>query len=322
MPTDNAPPPAMLTDAFRRLWPELWPSLRVGLVAGFVTALITLFIPNRYTSTARILPGDTPGGGAGSLAMMAATAGISLPNADSPDAAYVDILESRSIREELLKTRFRFHQRSWRFGAEQLRDETLYDYLDKANMDRAVLALKEHISTTRDLKTRLLTLSVETESPELSQQAAQRLVQLLGEFAVDKAKTRGGEKAAFAEDRLKEARSELDRAQAQFQRFLEVNRNYAFSVDPAVKLEGARLEMEYRLRQQLIATLTQNREQALLEAKNDMPILNVLDPGNLPIDKSGPARTQIVLFFVLLGGVLSYTFNRFSSRSTAPTLVG
>lgn len=304
MPIENAPPPA-LSAALRRVWPDLWPSLRVGLIAGVVTALITLFIPNRYTSTARILPGDPASGGLGSLAMMAATAGISLPSADGPDAAYVDILESRSIREELLKTRFRFHERSWRFGSEQLQDETLYDYLDKANMDRAVLALKEHISITRDLKTRLLTLSVETTSPELSQQTAQRLVQLLGEFAVDKAKTRGSEKAAFADERLKDARSELDKAQALFQRFLEVNRNYAMSADPAVKLEGARLETDYHLRQQLIATLAVNREQALLEAKNDMPILNVLDPGNLPIDKSGPARTVIVCALVLIFSLLN-----------------
>lgn len=309
MPTENAPPPA-LSAALRRAWPDLWPSLRVGLIAGAVTALITLFIPNRYTSTARILPGDTPVSGLGSLTMMAATAGVSLPSADGPDAAYVDILESRSIREALLKTRFRFHARSWRFGAERPCDETLYDYLDRANMDRAVQALKEHITITRDFKTRLLTLSVETESPELSQEMAQRLVQLLGKFAMDKAKTRGSEKAAFTAERLKEARLELAQAQAAFQHFLEVNRNYAFSSDPAVKLEGARLEMEYRLRQQLIATLAQNREEALLEAKNDMPILNVLDPGNLPIDKSGPTRSQAVLIAFFLMGLAKLLYSR------------
>jgi capsule polysaccharide export protein KpsE/RkpR len=279
------------------------------------TALITLFIPNRYTSVARILPGDSQSGSLGSLAMMAATAGLSLPNADSPDAAYVDILESRSVREALLNTRFRFHARSWRFGADQLKDETLYDYLGKPNIDKAVLALRERVSITRDLKTRLLTLSVETESPELSQQVAQRLVALLNDFAQTKARTKGSEKAAFAEQRLAEARTELGKAQAAFQRFLEANRNYALSADPAVKLEGARLEMEYRLREQLITTLAQNREQALLEAKNDMPILNVLDPGNLPIDKSGPARTITVLMTFLLVTLLAWAIRSRRSLS-------
>jgi hypothetical protein len=45
-----------------------------------------------------------------------------------------------------------------------------------------------------------------------------------------------------------------------------------------------------------------NREQALLEEKNDIPILNVLDPGNLPIEKSKPARSVVVLLTMMLVG--------------------
>lgn len=293
-----------LKAAFERIWPGLWPSVRLGLIAGVAAALITLFIPNRYTSVARILPGKDQSGAMGSLASLAATAGFSLSGDEDPGASYVDILNSRTLSEALLTTRFHFHARAWRFGSERMEDETLYDYLGKANMDKAVLALGDHVAITRDLKTRLLTLSVETKSPELSQLATRRLVGLLNDFVQNKARTKGGEKAAFTEERLKDARAELDKAQADYQRFLEGNRNYALSSDPGVRLAGARLEMEYHLRQDLITTLAQNREQALLEAKNDMPILNILDGGNLPIDKSGPPRTVIVImvfFLVFLG---------------------
>ena len=88
--------------------------------------------------------------------------------------------------------------------------------------------------------------------------------------------------------------------------FLEVNRNYQTSSDPSVRLQGIRLETELRLRQQLITTLAMNREQALLEEKNDIPILNILDPGNLPIHKSRPSRGSTVMsaflaaFFLVL----------------------
>ncbi|HEU4952332.1 MAG TPA: Wzz/FepE/Etk N-terminal domain-containing protein [Holophagaceae bacterium] len=306
MPQASASPLAPILTALRGRWPAWKAPLRAGFLAALVAAVFVLFLPNRYTSTARILPGESPGNGLGALSALAGAAGLSLPGADSSDAAYVDILNSRSLREALLQTRFRFHQRSWRFGAEQAKDETLQAYLDQPNLDGAVAALGEHVTVTRDLKTRLLTVAVETKSPELSQAAVQRLVALLNDFVTAKARTRGSEKAAFAEARLKDARAELDRAQAAFQRFLEANRNYALSADPTVKLEGARLEMEYRLQQQLVGVLAQNREQALLEAKNDLPILNVLDPGNLPIDKSGPARTPIVLFFLLFVTVGTY----------------
>jgi uncharacterized protein involved in exopolysaccharide biosynthesis len=123
----------------------------------------------------------------------------------------------------------------------------------------------------------------------------------------EKGRTRGGAKAAFAEARLLEARREMDEAEDASRRFLEVNRNYQSITDPAVRLRGARLENELRLRQQLVTTLAMNREQALLEEKNDIPILNVMDPADLPSDKSKPARSIIVLATTLLVGAVAWT---------------
>ena len=63
---------------------------------------------------------------------------------------------------------------------------------------------------------------------------------------------------------------------------------------------------ELRLRQQLVSAIAMNREQALLEEKNDIPILNMLDPGNLPIEKSGPVRSKIVMALFLLSGLAAW----------------
>ena len=173
-------------------------------------------------------------------------------------------------------------------------------------MDRAVRALKNRITVSRDLRTKLITIAVETESPQLSQQMAQRIVQLLDEFVVTKSQTRGGVKAAFSDKRLVESRVEMAKAEESFRAFLDGNRNYQQSPDPAVRLKGIRLDNELRLRTQLVSTLAIAHEQALLEEKNDMPILNVMDRGNLPIDKSGPARSQMVVMVGLLGSILTW----------------
>ncbi|MFN7958115.1 MAG: hypothetical protein U0P46_07325 [Holophagaceae bacterium] len=241
-----------------------------------------------------MLPADAQSSASGALGAAAAV-GITLPGQESPDAAFVDILNSRSIRVALLTTRYRFHLRNWLFGLEQLKEQTLYEYLRAKNMDRAVRTLKEHVTITRDLKTKLLTITVETESPELSQLVAEQMVTLLNDFVVGKAQTRGGAKAAFAEQRLEQARAEMAQAEEALRAFLESNRNFLQSTDPGVRLRGQRLDNELKLRTQVVTTLAITREQALLEEKNDMPILNVLDRGNLPIDKSGPARSVMVL---------------------------
>ncbi|WP_243295643.1 hypothetical protein [Geothrix mesophila] len=284
--------------------------LQWALAAGLAAAVITLFLPNYYRSEARLLPVESKGlgGSLGGLATAAAAFGVSVPGGEGNDANFVDILNSRWLREQLLQTEFQYHARSWRFGAERLEKGTLYAYVDEKNMDRAVKELGKVLSATRDLKSKVITLSAETKSPELSQQVVQRAGKLLETFLQEKGHTRGGAKALFAEARLADARHEMDQAEDAFRRFLEGNRNYQSSADPAVRLKGTRLENELRLRQQLVTTLAMNREQALLEEKNDIPILNLLDPGNLPIDKSKPARSVIIILVALLVGAGGWTW--------------
>jgi uncharacterized protein involved in exopolysaccharide biosynthesis len=316
MPNPDPQSPTMLS-AIHSVWSSLSGRsfsqfrlpLQVGLAVGFVTALVMVSLPNQYKSEARVLAADSRSSSAGGAAAAAAAAvGVSIPGQESADAAYVDILNSRSLREALLHTQFTFKVRTWLLGAEQSRHQTLFEFLQKKNLDQAVKALKDRITITRDIKSKLLTITVETESPELSQQVVQKMVVMLDEFVVAKSRTRGGNKAAFAEKRLTESRAELGQAEETFRAFLDGNRNYLQSPDPSVRLKGQRLDNELKLRTQLVTTLAIGREQALLEEKNDMPILNVLDPGNLPIEKSAPSRGLAVSMTTLLSAVVCWLF--------------
>lgn len=284
--------------------------LKWALAAGLAATLVTLFMPNYYRSETQILPVESKGigGNLGGLASAAAAFGVNVPGGDSSDANFIDILNSRRLKEELLQTEFHYHAHSWRFGPEKLVSGTLYHYLKAKNMDRGVGELGAVLSSSRDLKSKVIVISAETMSPDLSQQIVQRARILLEVFLQEKGRTRGGAKAEFAKARLGDARGEMDEAEDLLRRFLEGNRNYQTSADPSVRLKGSRLETELRLRQQLVTTLAMNREQAMLEEKNDIPILNVLDPGNLPIDKSKPSRSWIVILAMVMVGGGSWIF--------------
>jgi len=275
-------------------------SLVCGLLAAVLAAIGSVFLPNYYRSESKILPADSKSsGGLGQLAAAAAAFGVGMPGSDAGDANFVEILASRSVQEAILNTEFQFQVRSWRFGPEQRHQETLYRYLGARNMDQAVRALGGMISIGKDARTKIITVSSETRSPELSQQIVHSATRYLETFVQSKGRTRGSEKARFAEARLKESREEMAEAEAIFRRFLDGNRNYQSSLDPTVRLAGTRLEAELKLRQQLVLTLAMNREQAMLEEKNDIPIVNILDEANLPIDKSRPKRASYVLFSFL-----------------------
>jgi hypothetical protein len=284
-----------------------WPwNLREALIAAFSTAFLasalSITMPNNYLSEAHILPVETKAPSLGQLSAAAATFGLSLPGQDGGDSAYMDVLNSRWMKEKLVTTQYEFRAKSWLFGGAKVRKETLLTYYRSRNLDIAVKRFGVLYKTARDPKTRLISISADTNSPGLSQQIVNRALALLEEYVQDRGRTRGGYKAAFAEARLTDAQKELNGAEAELGRFLEQNRNYPGTTDPGVRLRGMRLETDLKLKQQMIITLTLNRENALLEEKNDMPILNVLDDGNLPLEKSGPHRSVFALLGFFLGG--------------------
>jgi capsule polysaccharide export protein KpsE/RkpR len=280
-------------------------SLKHGILAVGLSVLYSLTQVNHYVSTAIILPADSKSGGMlgnlGGAVAAASALGISAPEASS-DNASVDILNSRPVREALLNTVFDFNIKYFYFDINRPRQQTLYRYLGASNMDNAVKRTRKFITINRDPKTKIITIQVETESPQLSQQIAKRLVQLLNDFFLTKSQTKGSVQAAFSEKRLQEGRAELDRAEENLRKFLTINRNYTDSTDPEVRLKGLRLENELKLQTQLVTSLALSREDALLREKNDMPILNILDEGNLPINKSRPKR----VINALLMGVLAF----------------
>lgn len=280
-------------------------ALKWAIGVGLFAALVLLAVPNHYISVVRLLPveGRSLGVGLGGLANTAAALGLSLPGTEGSDANYVDILNSRRIREQLLATEFEFEESRLYFGRPRRKRQTLYGYLGAKNMDQALRKLSAIVRARRDLKTRVVTIEAETRSPGLSMLVVQRTSQLLEAFLQQKGQTRGGAKAAFSEARLQDARRNLDASEARFLQFLVNNRNYMVSSDPDIRLRGSRMEADYKLAEQLVVTLAVSHEQALMEEKNDLPILNVLDPGSLPTEKSRPARGQLVLGAVLIAFV-------------------
>ncbi len=279
--------------------------LAVAAAFALATALGSLFVKNQYTSEAKILLLDQRGTGSlGGIAAAAANLGLGGTGQEGSDAAYVDILNSRTIRETLLTTTYTFHERPWMFGALRTRQESLQSYIGARTLDRALLSLRQRIFISRDPKTRTILLAVETTSADLSQQVVQRMLALMDEFLVVKSRTRSSLKAGFSERRLAEARLAMDQAEASLRLFGETNRNYLLSPEPAIRMRGVRLENELKLRTQLVTTLALNYEQALLDEKNDLPVLNILEPGNLPQEKTRPSRgAWTVLVFVLSAGL-------------------
>jgi len=267
-----------------------------GCLAGLVAAAGSLLLPNRYRSEVRILS-DAGHAGGGSLQRTGVWAPTAPPETfgsreDGPTVIYADILRSRRLAEQLL---FQDHDYGWRrFGRLRHARGTLMDYLEATSVDRAMGPLRRLLTVQRDAKSGLLTIAAETRSPDLSQQVVRQAAEVLEEILVDLSQMGGRNKVRFTQGRLEEVQAKYAGFGREFQAFQEANRNWESSPSPSVRFHGARLKEAMDLWRQVVTNLTLNHEQALLEAQNDTQTLLLLDPGHLPVEKSGPARAFIV----------------------------
>jgi len=283
------------------------PGLRKALLAGLLLAVamaaFSLSMSNRYTSQVRLLPKDprAAGGGLGAVAIAAEALGVGGMGMDDPGMAYLDILESRRVGAALLTRTYRFGERGWMFGPQRAHTESLLSYMKAANLDQGLARLPDLLDPQRDMKSGLVTIAATTTSPELSQQVAQGAARELEDYILVHSQTQAGAKAQFATASLAKASAEELQAEQDLEQFLMRNRDYQNSSNPEVRIRGTRLDAQLQLRQQLVANLAMTRDQALLEAKDAIPVLNVLDEGQLPLEKSGPRRALMVAGAFLLG---------------------
>ena len=283
---------------------------RHACLAGLVAAVVSVFLPNQYRSEARILS-DAGHSGSGSTqrtGVWAPTAPPDIPASreDGPTVIYADILRSRRMAEQLLLREYEYGHRPWRFARPRRTRGTLLDYLGAANLDRAMGPLKAVLAVQRDPKSGLLTISAETSSPELSMQVVRQAAGNLREFLVELGQTAGTSKARFTLDRLAEVQGKYAELGRQFEAFQDANRNWETSPAPNIRFRGAQLKEGLELWKQVVMNLTLNHEQALLEAQNDTQTLLLMDPGNLPLEKSRPSRAFIVFTVASAVGVGSW----------------
>ena len=284
----------------------------IALASGLLTAGVSVLLPNSYRSEARILADTGHAGGSSAL-----RAGVWAPSAppetvgnreDGPTIIYADILRSRRLAEQLLLGQYQYGCRTWRFGQPRQVRGTLLDYLGAENLDRAMGPLKTMLAVQRDLKSGLLTVSVESHAPELSREVVRRAMAGLREIVVELSQAAAVNKARFTRARLEEVKSRYAELGQAFQAFQDGNRSWENSPAPNVRFRGAQLREDLDLWKQVVMNLTLNHEQALLEAQNDTQTLLLLDPGNLPVEKSKPARSLLVFASLCVAGAGSWVY--------------
>ncbi|HYX68627.1 MAG TPA: Wzz/FepE/Etk N-terminal domain-containing protein [Terriglobales bacterium] len=220
----------------RFLWGVVWKSALVSVVVAFL-------IPVRYTSTAKLVPGDTSnptimagmmsrlaGGGAGGGADLGLDA-AGLLGIKTPSAYYIAILQSRTVQDRLID-RFDLRKVYWRRYYKDARKK-LMSYTD----------------IEEDKKSGVITLSVTDKDPKRAAAMVQAYIEEMNRVAADLNTSAAHRERVFLEERLKTAGQDLDQASLDLSQFSSKN-----SVMDVPGQERAMMDAAARVQGELIAS--------------------------------------------------------------------
>ncbi|MGH7720850.1 MAG: hypothetical protein ACREON_18635, partial [Gemmatimonadaceae bacterium] len=246
-------------------------------VAG--TLAYSLIRGREYVARATFLAESGESKTAG-LAGLAAQFGFDIPGISKGASLdfFAGVLESRELLREAVLTNYRF--RTGETGADSM-EGNLVELLrargrtPEARLRNAIKRLDRRLDVAADPKAGVVRMAVRTHWPELSVQVNRRLLDLLNEFNVSRRSSRARAEREFVENRLAEAKRELERSERVLEGFLARNRSYRDS--PQLLFDQNRLQRQVTFNQTVYGQVAQAFEEARVDEVRDTPVITVID---------------------------------------------
>jgi LPS O-antigen subunit length determinant protein (WzzB/FepE family) len=166
----------------------------------------------------------------------------------------------------------------------------------KENMVSNILAAK--VSLAINQKEGTITLSANMPEAMASTQVVESarflLQKYITEFKIDKVQ----QNLDFITERYNEAKHNFEDKQQQLAELRDANRNVISSLG---KTQEERLNSDYNLTFSVYSELAKQLEQAKIKVKETQPVLTVIEPAVVPLQKSKPNRPLILIGFVFFG---------------------
>jgi len=162
--------------------------------------------------------------------------------------------------------------------------------------------LAARVNTEEDFKkSNKFVISVEMQDPlvvaQVTSHVVKSLTKYITEYRTKKAKT----DLKFISDRATEAEAKYLEAQQALATYKDRNKNVILS---SVLTEEEQLQSEYNLAFDVYSALAKQLEQAKIKVQEVTPVFNVMDPAQVPLKKSKPKTSMILIMMIFLGGFL------------------
>jgi uncharacterized protein involved in exopolysaccharide biosynthesis len=276
----------------------------LALSAGLVVGVVSVLSPRTYTASAVFMPQASQLDRSGA-SVIAAQLGLQLgggAEATESPAFYADLLQSTPLLRAVVEGRYSLA------GRELTLVELMGGQHPEPNVraSNAVQALRQRLSVATRRATGVVAFSLRSSDADLSRQIAQRMIELVNEFNVERRQSQAANERRFVEERLAAVNVELEAAEDELQRFLERNRQFVSRqfVSPELDLERDRLQRKVLMRQQVMTSMAQAYEQARIAEVRNLPVITVVEAPESPARPDRRRTASKVGLALIIGGML------------------
>ncbi|GAB3034662.1 lipopolysaccharide biosynthesis protein [Spirosoma pulveris] len=324
-----------LSDVVRFLGASRKAAFTGGVIMLLIGALYAFSKPNQYDASVTVMPEiQSKTGGLGGLSSLAGLAGIDIGggsiggsmDAIRPDV-YPNVLQSvpfalhllqQPVYSQLLKKETSLQTffeeqggHSWFSKSSAEGDDEKLITLDPNNRSKTlqitkkqeelILQIHESVSATFDKKTAIITVSASLPDPVVAATVARLSLEYLTNYIVSYRTEKARNQVEFLSNQVNDAKSRYQRAEYALSSYRDRNRNIFLET---AKIEEQRIQAEFLLTQSVYTDLSKQLEQAKIKVAEESPVFKVLEPARIPLKKSGPKRTVIMLGFAIVGALL------------------
>tara|TARA_Y100000994_G_scaffold135469_1_gene110965 strand:- start:488 stop:1489 length:1002 start_codon:yes stop_codon:yes gene_type:complete len=293
----------------------------IAILSSFfvlIGVLIALLSPVIFTSSTTFIPSSQEGTSGSNLSGVASLVGINLGAMSSgneiPSAMYPQISESvefkRLMLDEFIDEKKQITMKNYLSDYYNIDDNSKFNNSNESfvsEFENKLFNLLENkiFAISVNQKDRFVTISANMPESEYAAYAAINARNILQKIIINNKIKGAKQNLEFSEEQLKSKRIEFDEIQNKLGYFNDSNLNIVTS---SIINERNKLEAEFQIINAVIVELSKQVEQNKLQVSKDTPVFSIIKEATMPVLKSSPKRTQMVLIFGALGFILSIVY--------------
>ena len=165
--------------------------------------------------------------------------------------------------------------------------------------------INDVISISVNQKDGFVTISANMPGSEYAANTCINAREILQETVINNKIKSAKQKLEYSEQQLASKRIEFEEIQNKLAYFNDSNLNLVTS---SVINEREKLEAEFQIINAVMIELSKQVEQRKLQVSEDTPVFSIVKEASMPVVRSSPKRTQMVLIFGFIGLVVSILY--------------